>query len=247
MTNVGRRRALVTGSARGLGAAIVERLARDGCSVVAADRRAPLGRSQAERLRADGCDVTFVELDVTSEEGWQGLATELGAADGLDILVNNAGSVRMEQLAEETDEGFEQVVSIILTGAFLGMRAMLPLLRERHGVIVNVTSTAAHQAVPAAAAYHAAKGGLRALSRAAAVELAPDVRVNCVVPGSMHTPMIDEIPGLRDAQRGAAAASPLKRLLTVEEVAACVAFLASTRSAYIVGADLVADGGCLAS
>jgi 3alpha(or 20beta)-hydroxysteroid dehydrogenase len=241
------RRALVTGAARGLGAAITQRLARDGASMVAADFRVDLGAIEASRLTAAGYDVTFLMLDVTSEADWAHARDVLQEAGGLDVLVNNAAVMRTESLPEETDEGFAQVVSTILTGAFLGMRTMAPLLRERKGAIVNVSSTAAHGAVPAAAAYHAAKGGLRAVSRAAAVALAPDVRVNCLVPGSMHTPMVDEIEGLAGAQQAAAEGIPLGRLISTEEVAAAVAFLASPRSEYVLGTDLVVDGGYLAS
>jgi NAD(P)-dependent dehydrogenase (short-subunit alcohol dehydrogenase family) len=247
MATLSGRRALVTGAARGLGAAITQRLARDGASVVAADVRADIGAIEAARLTAAGHEVTFINLDVTSEADWRHAREVLRDVGGLDVLVNNAAVMRIESLPDETDEGFAHVVSTVLTGAFLGMRTMAPLLRDRHGVIVNVSSTAAYGAVPAAAAYHAAKGGLRALSRAAAVALAPEVRVNCLVPGSMHTPMVDEIEGLAGAQEAAAEGIPLGRLVNPDEAAAAVAFLVSPRAEYVLGTDLVVDGGYLAS
>src|SRR5258706_551673 len=136
----------------------------------------------------------------------------------------------------------------MVTGAFNGMRAVLPHMRRAgRGAIVNVCSTAAIGAVPGVASYHAAKGALLALSRAAAVTYAPEgIRVNALVPGSMRTPMVEEFEGLAEMQRDAVATTPMGRLLSTQEVAAVAVHLLSEDASYSVGSAFVVDAGYLA-
>lgn len=241
--------AVVTGGARGLGAAIAQAVAAEGASVLVADVRDDLGEALCAQLTAAGGAASYARLDVRDPQQWEAAVAQATAAWGAPgLLVNNAATIGLAAIAEETEEGWQEVLDVALTGAFNGMRAVVPGMRAAGGgAIVNVTSTAALAATPGVAAYHAAKGALLALSRAAAVSYAGDgIRVNALVPGSMATPMVDELDGLAALQREAVAATPLGRLLGTEEVAAAAVHLLSDDAGYSIGSALVADGGSLA-
>lgn len=151
------------------------------------------------------------------------------------------------RLDEASRDEWEEALKVNATGAWLGMRACLPALRRRGGgSIVNVASTYALIGSPTSTAYHASKGALRALTRAAAVELAPEgIRVNAVYPGIIRTRMTANLP--EEAWRRIVGATPLGREGTVQEVAAAVLFLASPESSYVLGAELTVDGGYTAA
>jgi 3alpha(or 20beta)-hydroxysteroid dehydrogenase len=227
------RIALVTGAARGQGAAIVARLVRDGFRVAACDVRTDeLVDSIAG---VDG--VIAVPLDVTSESQWrdavQCTRDEFG---GLSTLVNNAGVLHRAALPDETAAGFERAWRVNCLGPFLGMQACLPALKEATGAsIVNTCSTGAVRAFPNHA-YGSSKWALRGLTQIAAAELAADgIRVNAVLPGPVETPMLDARTQARLAESG--------RLGTPSEIADAVAFLVSEQASYITGSELVVDGG----
>ena len=203
-------------------------------------------------LRDVGAALALV-VDVTKPGAAE---TAVGAAveafGGLDVLVPAAG-VAVRRTAEEvSDEEWERVVAVNLTHVFRFCRAALPALRERRGCIVTIGSGWGLVAGPRAAAYAATKAAVVNLSRALAIDHGPEgVRVNCVCPGDTDTPMLggefrqlgrDVAAGLADS----AAARPLRRLGTPEEVAAAVAFLASDEARYVTGTTLVVDGGGLA-
>lgn len=239
----------MSGAGRGLGAAVAEATAREGAAVLVTDIREGDGRAVAAALEDDGLQAAFETLDVRDPEAWSAAVVSASQRWGPPtLLVNNAGIMRLEGIVEESEEGFRQVVDITVTGAFNGMRAVLPQMRSAgRGAIVNVTSTAAVAAVPGVAAYHAAKGALLALSRAAAVSYAADgIHINALVPGSMRTPMVDEHPGLSEMQEEAAAGTPMGRLLTTDEVAAAVVHLLSAEASYTIGSALSVDAGYLA-
>lgn len=231
------RVALVTGAARGQGAAIVKRLQKDGYRVAACDVR-------IDELTAsvDGLDgVAAVSLDVTSEEHWN--AAVRGTVDrfgGLTTLINNAGVLHRTSLEDETVEGFEGSWRFNCLGPFLGIRAALPHLRAAEGAaIVNTCSTGAIRPFPNHAAYGSSKWALRGLTQAAAAELAPSgIRVNAVFPGPIATPMLDATTQARLAKAG-----PFGRIGEPSEVADAVAFLASEQASFITGSELVIDGG----
>jgi NAD(P)-dependent dehydrogenase (short-subunit alcohol dehydrogenase family) len=233
------RVALVTGAARGQGAAIVKRLHEDGFRVAACDVR-------VEELTAGvaefGDRVAVVELDVTSQAQWRA-AVEATAArfGGLTTLVNNAGVLHRAALDAETPEGFESSWRFNCLGPFLGMQAALPHLRRAEGAaIVNTVSTGAIRPFPTHAAYGSSKWALRGLTQIAAAELAADgIRVNAVFPGPIATPMLD------DATQQRLTAS-LGRLGEPVEVAHVVAFLVSEHASFMTGSELLVDGGqCL--
>jgi len=236
------RVALVTGAARGQGAAIVKRLHEDGFRVAACDL---LVDDLAATIESVGGDAAIaIALDVTSEDQWQAaVAAAIDRFGSLTTLVNNAGVLHRASLADETAAGFEGSWRVNCLGPFLGTRAVLPYLRKAEcAAIVNTCSTGAIRPFPNHAAYGSSKWALRGLTQVAAAELAPSgIRVNAVFPGPIETPMLDEATQERLAGR-----SVLGRLGKPMEIADAVAFLVSEHASFITGSELVVDGGqCL--
>jgi 3alpha(or 20beta)-hydroxysteroid dehydrogenase len=228
------RTALVTGAASGIGRAIAKRFEQNGWRVFRFDVTLPDG-SQA------------VKGDVRSQADWTALAEGIGDEVGrLDVLVNNAGILREAPLGETTLEMWNEVIAVNLTGAFLGCRTMLPLLRKgRAPAILNLGSVDALRGSLHHSAYAASKGGIVAMTRALALELADDgIRVNAICPGTVDTPMVEHI--MANAAKGGpdrVALHPLKRISTVEDQAAAAAFLCSPEAGFITGVALSVDGG----
>lgn len=230
--------ALVTGAARGQGAAIVARLHADGFRVAACDLLIDELRSSTAQY---GDGVIALELDVTSEAHWSAaVAATVARFGGLSALVNNAGVLHRAAIADETAAGFENSWRVNCLGPFLGIRAALPHLTAAGGAsIVNTCSTSAIRPFPNHSAYGSSKWALRGLTQATAVELAPaDIRVNAVFPGPIATPMLDERTQTRLAETATGG-----RLGTPAEVADAVAFLVSAHASFITGSELVIDGG----
>lgn len=237
------KRALITGAARGMGAAHARAFIAEGARVVLADVADDEGRALAAEL---GDAAHYVHLDVTDAEGWAAAVRvaeeELG---GLDVLVNNAGVFLRAPLEETTPETWHRILDINLTGPFLGMRAALgALTTSGRGSIVNVSSTAGMEGYPGYHAYGASKWGLRGLTKSAALELASvGIRVNSLHPGGVATPLIEAFREITDADLEG---STLTRLARPEEVTGLVVFLAGDESSYCTGAEFVVDGGITA-
>ncbi|MFI5507199.1 SDR family NAD(P)-dependent oxidoreductase [Mycobacterium sp. NPDC051804] len=234
MTSTGRV-ALVTGAARGQGAAIVKRLYADGFRVAACDLLIDELKACASDL---GEGVLAVELDVTSEQQWaDAVGRTVEGFGSLTTLVNNAGVLHRASFSEETPAGFEGSWRVNCLGPFLGIQASLEHLRQADGAaIVNTCSTGAIRAFPNHAAYGSSKWALRGLTQIAAAELAASgIRVNAVLPGPVETPMLDPVTQARLAEKG--------RLGTPMEIADAVAFLVSEHASFITGSELVVDGG----
>jgi NAD(P)-dependent dehydrogenase (short-subunit alcohol dehydrogenase family) len=241
------RVAIVTGSAQGLGASIATLFAREGAKVLIADINDDLGEQTAAAIRDAGGTALFQHVDITSEPDWAAAVARCAADLGgePDVLVNNAFMFAPGTLADLTVEDWATGLGINLTGPFLGMRAVLPAMRARgKGSVVNVGSSMGGEvAAPDFASYQAAKGGLRALTRHAAVTYSKEgVRFNLVHPGPMYTKGMDDV-GFVPAMEQIASAFPIPRVGTPDEVAYSALFLASDESSYITGTALVPDGG----
>jgi 3alpha(or 20beta)-hydroxysteroid dehydrogenase len=236
------RIALVTGAARGQGAAIVKRLHKDGFRVAACDLLVDDLKATVGALGDDA--VIPIPLDVTDADQWAAaVAATVDRFGALTTLVNNAGVLHRASLADETPAGFEGSWRVNCLGPFLGIRAALPHLRKAEGAaIVNTCSTGAVRPFPNHAAYGSSKWALRGLTQVAAAELAASgIRVNAVFPGPVETPMLDEATQERLAQR-----AMLGRLGKPMEIADAVSFLVSEQASFITGSELVVDGGqCL--
>lgn len=240
MGRVAGKRVVLTGGARGQGAAEVEALAREGAMVIATDVLDEAGTALAARLAADGLAVTYRHLDVRSADGWAALA---GAVGPVDALVNNAGVPARERLPHVSLDAWQRTFDVNVTGPLLGIQALVPSMGPG-ATIVNVCSVAA-LAGHAAAAYTASKWALRGLTRSASLELGErGIRVNALMPGLIDTPMM---AGASPAFAAAALAEiPLGRTGTPADVAPLLVFLVSDESAYVNGAELVVDGGLTA-
>ncbi|MFD0356885.1 SDR family NAD(P)-dependent oxidoreductase [Streptomyces sp. NPDC127110] len=232
---------VITGAARGQGAAEARLCAAAGARVVVTDLREEEGRAVAAALGGQGL---YVRHDVADADSWAGVVRGAVAAFGtVSALVNNAALWRTAHVEEQSPEGFEELLRVNLLGPFLGIRALAPVLRAGGGgSVVNVSSTAGLVGIPGHAAYGSTKFGLRGLTRSAALDLAGDgIRVNSVHPGAVDTPMVAGAVAGRDWSH-----LPLGRMGRPEEVGELVLFLCSDASSYITGAEFAVDGGMTA-
>ena len=228
---------LVTGAARGMGAAHARRLTEEGATVVVTDVLDEEGAKTAADLGS-----RYEHLDVREEDDWRRV---VGGLDRLDVLVNNAGVLLMATLEETPLADYLEVVAVNQVGTFLGMQAAAPVMRAGGGgSIVNISSSAALRGGGRLLAYSAAKWAVRGMTKCAALELAQDgIRVNSVHPGTVVTPMTgDDAAELDELCAGL----PAARAARPEEVSALVLFLASDESAYCTGSEFVVDGGTTA-
>lgn len=236
--------ALITGAASGLGCADAEVLAREGATVVLTDVNVEAGEAAAESIRGAGGNATFVPLDVANEEQWQQVIEGIRSEHGrLDVLVNNAGLVIMGGPEECSLEAFRKQNAVMSEGVFLGCKHALPLMHESGGgSIINMSSVASHLGYPIFFAYSAAKGAVRAMSKAMAIHCQMNdyqIRVNSLHPGAIDTPMIDQTSselGLDNKED----LSPVG-LGQPEDVANVVLFLASDESRFVNGTEILID------
>lgn len=250
------RLVLVTGGARGIGAATCDLAAREGAAVLVADVLDGEGEALAASIRGRGGRAVYVHVDVAREADWQAaLARAEREFGGLHAVVNNAAIARDGHIEEETLEGWNQLMAVNLTGSWLGMKLSAPLLRRSgSGAVVNVSSIyGVIGGNGAAAAYHASKGALRILTKNAAIHYAKEgIRVNSIHPGFIETPMI--APFMKDEagkKSGMAAwietMTPMGRVGTPAEVAEAIVFLISPAASYMTGSEVYVDGGWTAA
>lgn len=231
---------LITGGARGQGAAEARLFVAEGARVVITDVLEDQGRALAAEL---GQSASFVKHDVTSETDWAAAIAAAQALGGLHGMVNNAGIYQPARLLDTDVAMFERHMRVNQLGCFIGMKAVVPLMEKSGGgSIVNISSVAGLRGSPGAIAYSATKWALRGMTKAAAIDLAPKgIRVNSIHPGPIDTEMLN----VRTTEERAARLQlvPMKRMGTVDEIANLVLFLVSNESSYITGAEVAIDGG----
>jgi 3alpha(or 20beta)-hydroxysteroid dehydrogenase len=232
---------LISGGARGQGAAEARLCVAEGARVVIGDVLEAEGRQLAAEL---GAAARFLRQDVTRESDWQKAIEAAQSFGGLHGLVNNAGIFQPRTLMETDAELFERHMRVNQLGCFFGMKCVVPLMeRSGGGSIVNISSVAGLRGSPGAIAYSATKWALRGMTKAAAIDLASrKIRVNSVHPGPIDTEML-KAPRPSEQYRVRIERVPMKRMGTAEEVARLVLFLLSDESGYITGAEVTIDGG----
>jgi NAD(P)-dependent dehydrogenase (short-subunit alcohol dehydrogenase family) len=265
MASLEGRTALVTGGAGGIGSAICRRLAADGAFVVVADLEGTQAVRVASEIADSSCGAMGVALDITSQEQWRATISKVARErGGLDVLVNNAGGANIRPLEALSVEDWMRDIDVNLNGAFLGIREALDVMRESAarapsgGAIINIASVSALIGSPGMPAYSAGKGGLRLFTKAIAVDFARRgyrIRVNSVYPGLIDTPltkplfesrMKSETEEIADIRARILERYPIGRIGKPDEIASVVSFLAGDDSSYMVGAELVVDGGLTA-
>jgi 3(or 17)beta-hydroxysteroid dehydrogenase len=266
MSRLDGRVALVTGAGGGIGSAICRRLSADGAFVVAADISAESAARVAGEIGKTGTGALGLRLDVTQQQEWRAVIAETAAkAGGLDILVNNAGVANIKPLEAVSVEEWHTDIGVNLDGAFLGIKEALDVMRDSAkrnssgGSIINIASVSALVGSPGMPAYSASKGGLRLFSKAIAVDFARrryGIRVNSIFPGLIDTPLTRPLfesrikPGsdsdIETVRAQILERYPIGRIGRPEEIASVVSFLAGDDSSYMVGAELVVDGGLTA-
>ena len=242
--------AIISGGARGQGAAEAKMFAREGAKVVFGDLLDDEGLKVEAEIRELGGEATYVHLDVTREDDWQSaVETAVDRYGKLDVLVNNAGILIRKGIEDTTEEDWDRIMAVNAKGTFFGIKSAIPAMRQAGGgSIINISSTAGLVASPTGSAgYTATKGAVRLLTKSTAIQYAKEgIRCNSVHPGPIDTEMIQDTltdPALM-AER--MQRLPLGRVGTAEEIAYGVLYLASDESSFVTGSELVIDGGTTA-
>lgn len=246
MSRLKNKVAVVTGAGGGIGSAACELFCSEGARVIGADINADNGKALEKRLQAAGYDFQFVQCDVTSAASINALRDQVKAQhEDIQVLFNNAGIILSKPLLDMAEEDWDRIQNVNLKSAFLMMRAFVPLMKQ--GSVVNTASIGATLAYNTMSGYGAAKAGLVQLTRVAAVEFAPHVRVNAICPGVTDTAMPRSfIAGLDNKEELWASygeRSLAKRVGRPDEIANVALFLASDESSYMSGSAVMVDSG----
>jgi NAD(P)-dependent dehydrogenase (short-subunit alcohol dehydrogenase family) len=246
--------ALVTGAASGIGRATARLFAENGAAVALADLNAEGGRETERMIASAGGAAHFIQADVTKvAEARRVIETAVGRLGGLDVLLNAAGVMLFKPIEDCTEEDWERVLGVDLKAVFFTSKFAIAAMEKRGGgAIVNISSGCGLIGVPQNTIYAAAKGGVIGMTRAFAVDCAPKkIRVNCICPGVIDTPMsrgaFNSLPDPEASISANLARTPLGRFGQPEEMANTILFLASDESSYFTGAILAPDGGMTAS
>jgi 3alpha(or 20beta)-hydroxysteroid dehydrogenase len=243
MNRLDKKVALVTGGARGLGAAAVRTMIKEGARVVFGDVLDAEGEALQKEL---GDSAVFVHMDVTEQSDWNAAIERAEKIGPLNVLVNNAAVVHMAALTETTDEDYMRVFKINQFGTFIGIRSVIePMKRAGSGSIINVSSIDGLHSAAGLSAYSSTKWAVRGLTKNAAIELGQyGIRVNSVHPGGMYTAMGgSEFASVEDLNESTYSRFPIPRVGMPEEVAQLILFLATDEASYSTGSEFVADGG----
>ncbi len=243
--------ALISGGARGQGAAEAKTFTREGAKVVFGDIRDTEGKKVEDDIRAAGAEAVYVHLDVTNEDDWRSAVQEaVGRYGKLDILINNAGIIIPRvSIEERTAEEWDRVLGVNAKGVFLGTKHAIAAMRQAGGgSIVNISSIAGiGQTLHQEPAYAASKGAVRIFTKVTASQHAKDkIRCNSVHPGPVDTDMLHSAMPDREVLQGRLERVPLGRMGAIDEIVAGVLYLASDDASYVTGSELVIDGGALA-
>lgn len=244
--------AIITGGGTGIGKATALLFARQGARVVIANRRASTGEEVVRAIEAEGGQASFVSTDVGIPDQVDAMvAHTLDVFGRIDILFNNAGYGVVVPFWEMSDEAWDQLISVNLSGHFYCAKRVVPsMLEQGGGVIVNMSSVLGYATNPGMTAYTTSKTAIVGMTKAMALDLAKkNIRVNCIVPGSIDTPMMwQDYPeeDLPRVQREAAEAVPVGRVADPMEIATAVLFLVSPAASLVTGTTLIADGALLA-
>jgi 3alpha(or 20beta)-hydroxysteroid dehydrogenase len=241
MGRVSGKVAIVTGAARGMGAAHARRLVEEGARVVLTDLLDQEGEAMARSL---GANARFMHHDVSKEADWKRIVGDTEAAFGpISVLVNNAAISGFSPIETLEEAEYRRIIEVNQFSVFLGMKTVVPSMkRAGGGAIINISSSAGLVGLPYLLAYVASKFAVRGMTKSAAIELAPDnIRVNVIHPGTIRTPLMAEAP--RDVEQRLIDAAPAHRLGEPEEVANVMLLLASDESRFLTGAEIPVDGG----
>lgn len=246
--------AIITGAASGIGRASAIAFAREGASVVIADKNAEAGQKTAAEIRAEGLSAVSISVDVASEASIERMIAETVTHYGrIDILFNNAGVVMVKPLESMTEQEWDRVMAINVKGAFLAIKHAVPHIRKAGGgAILNTGSIGSFTGQLGTPVYSASKGAIALLTKALALDYGRDrIRVNCICPGITDTPMLREHMGNGEAGEAAIrtrlARVPTGEILTPEDIARAALYLVSDDSRGITGILHVIDGGLIAA
>jgi NAD(P)-dependent dehydrogenase (short-subunit alcohol dehydrogenase family) len=238
---------LITGGLTGIGRATALAFAKEGAQVVVSGRRDEEGHSVVSEIRKAGAEAEFIRADVRREEDVRNLIDKTVERFGrLDVAVNTAGTEGVAgPVTEQTADSYAATFDTNVLGTLLSMkhelRVMLP---QKHGCIVNISSTYGHTGALGASVYSASKHAVEGLTKSAALEAAEmGVRVNAVAPGPIETPMLDRIANTNERKAGVVSNVPLKRVGKPEEVAQAIVFVSSDKASFITGVSYLVDGG----
>jgi NAD(P)-dependent dehydrogenase (short-subunit alcohol dehydrogenase family) len=241
--------ALITGAARGQGAAEARLFAQEGAKVIVADVSDPEGIAVAAEIAEAGGDAIYVHLDVTDESEWEAAVQSAITSFGkLDILVNNAGIWRRGHVMETSSEQWDDIMNVNAKGVFLGTKAAIPEMRKAGGgSIVNISSTAGLVGSKTSSAYSASKGAVRIFSKSTAIQYASEgIRANSIHPGPIDTDMGDQVWPDPTSREASISRTALSRIGTAQDIAYGALYLASDESSFVTGSELVIDGGVTA-
>lgn len=236
------RTAVVTGAGGGIGRAVAIELAKAGMKTVVLDLNQELVDGTLDEIKTLGLIATGFACNVTNEGAVEKIAQEVGKTH---VLVNTAGILRPGNLAELTTDEWEALIKVNLTGYFVTSKTFVPNFKMAgSGSIIHIASVSGSNPQPASGAYSVSKAGVLMMSKQLAFELGPEgIRSNCISPGLVRTPLTEAYYHVGDVAARRDAAVPVRRVAKPDDIADVVTFLASDRSRYVTGADIVADGG----